>query len=107
MATHDSEALKVPMICVVLGTHKDSSYHSSLCWILAKDIDLMQRSGHLHGQEEESLQASCKIRYKEKEKNHCIFSSQLRADQMPGPPREGQLMCTLFLSTRQQTEQHQ
>ena len=29
-------------------------------------------------------------------KNHYIFSSQLRADQMPGPPREGQLMCTLF-----------
>ena len=28
-------------------------------------------------------------------KNHCIFSSQLRADQMPGSPREGQLMCTL------------
>ena len=34
-----------------------------------------------------------------------IFSSQVRADQMPGPgpgpPREGQLMCTLFLSMRQ------
>ena len=27
--------------------------------------------------------------------------SQLRADQMPGPPREGQLICTLFLSMRQ------
>ena len=39
-------------------------------------------------------------------KNHYIFSSQLRADQMPGPPRDGQLMCTLFLSTRQQIEQH-
>ena len=34
-------------------------------------------------------------------KNHYIFSSQLRADQMPGPPRVGQLMCTLFLSMRQ------
>ena len=34
----------------------------------------------------------------EEKKNHNIFSSQLRADQMPGPPREGQLMCTLFLS---------
>ena len=35
----------------------------------------------------------------EKKKNDLIFSSQLRADQMPGPgdpPREGQLMCTLF-----------
>ena len=32
----------------------------------------------------------------EKKKNHYIFSSHLRADQMPGPPREGQLMCTLF-----------
>ena len=27
-------------------------------------------------------------------------SSQLRADQMPGPRREGQLMCTVFLSMR-------
>lgn len=36
-----------------------------------------------------------------KKKNHYIFSSQPRADQMPGPPREGQLMCTLFLSTHQ------
>ena len=37
----------------------------------------------------------------ESELNHCIFSSQFRADQMPGPPWEGQLMCTLFLSMRQ------
>ena len=29
---------------------------------------------------------------KKKKKNHNNFSSQLRADQMPGPPREGQLM---------------
>ena len=29
------------------------------------------------------------------------LSSQLRADQMPGSPREGQLMYTLFLSRRQ------
>ena len=36
-----------------------------------------------------------------KKKNCYIFSSQLGADQMPGPPREGQLMCTLFLSMRQ------
>ena len=27
-----------------------------------------------------------------KKKNHYILSSQLRADQMPGPPREGQLI---------------
>ena len=33
--------------------------------------------------------------------NHYIFCSQCRADQMPGLPREGQLMCTLFLSMRQ------
>ena len=33
--------------------------------------------------------------------NHCMFSCQLRADEMPGPPREGQLMCTLFLSMHQ------
>ena len=33
-------------------------------------------------------------------KNHYIFSSQLRADHMPGPPRKGQLMCTPFLSLR-------
>ena len=38
------------------------------------------------------------------EENHHIFSSQLRAGQMPGPPREGQLMCTLFLSMRQGRE---
>ena len=31
-----------------------------------------------------------------KENNYYIFSSQVRADQMPGPPWEGQLMCTLF-----------
>ena len=36
-----------------------------------------------------------------KKKNHHIFSSQLRVDQMPGPPWEGQLMCVLFLSMRQ------
>ena len=36
-----------------------------------------------------------------KKKNQYIFSSQLRADQMPGPTREGQLICTLFLSMRQ------
>ena len=29
-----------------------------------------------------------------------IFSSQLRADQMPGSPWEGLLMCTLNLSMR-------
>ena len=38
-----------------------------------------------------------------KKKSHCIFSSQIRADQMPGAPRKGQLMCTLFLSMRQET----
>ena len=32
--------------------------------------------------------------HKAKKKNHYIFSSQFRADQMPGPPREGQLICT-------------
>ena len=36
-----------------------------------------------------------------KKKNHYIFSSQLRADQMPGPPRKGQLMWTFFLNTHQ------
>ena len=36
-----------------------------------------------------------------------ILSFTARADQMPGPPQEGQLMCTLFLSSRQETEQHQ
>ena len=36
-----------------------------------------------------------------KKKNHYIFSSLLRADQMPGPPREGQLMWTFFLNTHQ------
>ena len=32
--------------------------------------------------------------------NHYILSSQLRANQMSGPPWEGQLMRTVFLSTR-------
>ena len=40
------------------------------------------------------------VSLEKKKKNHHIFPSQLRADQMPGPPREGPLMCTLFLSTR-------
>ena len=33
----------------------------------------------------------------QKKKNQCIFSSQHRAGQMPGPPRKGQLMFILFL----------
>ena len=42
----------------------------------------------------------------EEKKNHYIFPSQVRADHIPAPPREGQLimthrMCTLFLSMRQ------
>ena len=38
-----------------------------------------------------------------KKKHHYMFSScsQFRANQMPGPPREVQLMCRLFLSMRQ------
>ena len=36
-----------------------------------------------------------------RKKNHYTLSSRLRADQMPGPSQEGQLMCTLFLSMRQ------
>ena len=31
-----------------------------------------------------------------KKKTHHIFSRQLKADQMPGPPREGQLILTFF-----------
>ena len=38
----------------------------------------------------------------QKKKNHYIFSSQLRANQMPGPPQAGQLMFTLLLSTSHQ-----
>ena len=34
------------------------------------------------------------------EEGSFVFASQFRADQMPGPPRKGQLMCILFLSTR-------
>ena len=40
-------------------------------------------------------------RQQRKKRNHCTFSSQLRADQMPGPSwelLEGQLMYILFLS---------
>ena len=36
-----------------------------------------------------------------KKKNHDIFFSQLRIDHVPGPPWEGWLMCTLFLSMHQ------
>ena len=42
-----------------------------------------------------------KVIQKKKKENHYIFSSQLRADQMPGPPREGQLMWTPFPNTHQ------
>ena len=34
-----------------------------------------------------------------KKKNYYIFSSQLRADQMPGPPREVQLTNDFFLDS--------
>ena len=47
-----------------------------------------------------SLYAALNLRLKKK-KNTYICSSQLRADQMPGSPREGQLMWALSLSTRQ------
>ena len=36
----------------------------------------------------------------QQKKIHHVCSSQVRADQMPGPPWEGQLMCILFLSMR-------
>jgi hypothetical protein len=39
-------------------------------------------------------------RLQKKKKNLYVFSSQLRADQKPGSPWEGQLMCTLFSSMR-------
>ena len=38
---------------------------------------------------------------KKKPEIHYIFSRQLRADQIPSPPQEGQPMCTLFQSMRQ------
>ena len=48
------------------------------------------------------------LAYKEKKKKiHSISSSHLRADKTPGPPREGQLLCVLFLGMRQQTNQLQ
>ena len=34
-----------------------------------------------------------------KKKNHDIFPSQLRADQMPGPPREVQLTHDFLLDS--------
>ena len=37
----------------------------------------------------------------EEKKNQYTCPSQVRADQIPGSPQEGQLMCTLFLSMRQ------
>ena len=47
------------------------------------------------------LRGKCNVSVLTMKQNHYTFSSQLRADQMPGPPQEGQLMCTLFLSMRQ------
>ena len=38
---------------------------------------------------------------KKNKENHDIFSSKLRVDQMPGPPRERQPTCTLFLNMHQ------
>ena len=38
-----------------------------------------------------------------KKKDHYIFFSQLGADQMPGPLREVQLTCELFLDWHQYT----
>ena len=46
------------------------------------------------------------MKEKKKKKKHYRFSSQPRADQMHGPPQEGQLMCTLFLSMRHYSKQH-
>ena len=62
-----------------------------------------------HGAEmqmQQSIWQACgadsgKMLQKKKKKNHYLFSSQLRADQMRGPPREGQLMWTPFLNTHQ------
>ena len=60
---------------------------------------------HLQLHLEFALHCSLKGTIRMKKKNHYIFSSQLRADQMPGPPPplppEGQLMCTPFLSMHQ------
>ena len=59
------------------------------------------------GRKQRTRSALEHLERQKKKKNHNIFSSQLRADQMPGPPREGQLMCTLFLSMCQYSKQHQ
>ena len=59
------------------------------------ELDMMKTQSHC------THKAALKLQYCRKKKNRHIFSSQLRADQMPAPPQEGQLMCTLFLSMRQ------
>ena len=43
--------------------------------------------------------ASAVINQTQRRENHYISSSQLRADQMPGPPREVQLTNDFFLAS--------
>ena len=41
-----------------------------------------------------AVMEECTSTSEKKKKNHYIFSSQRRADQVPGSPRKGQLVCT-------------
>ena len=50
---------------------------------------------------------ACDVQFSLKKGIITSFPANFRAAQMPGPPWEGQLMCALFSSTRQGSEQHQ
>ena len=92
---------------------------SKLRRVLSSQKQLFVRSEHDVGPQRPSInpgsqmRKSCVMllctdcRRSSRKKNHYNSSSQLRADQMPGPPRDGQLRCTLFQSMRRYTEQHQ
>ena len=81
-------------IVLEVETSKSSKHLSSLERHVL-ELAMMKTQSHcIH-------KAALKLEYCRKKKNCYIFSSQLRADQMPVPPREGQLMCTLFLSMPQ------
>ena len=87
---------------------------SKLRRLLSSKKQLFVRSEHQVGPQRPNINPGSQTRKscilllctdctRKKNSNHYNSSSQLRADQMPGPPRDGQLMCTLFQSMRRYT----
>ena len=85
---------------------RSASHLARLCRALSAGQSkwLPSHTSHFHLQPHLEFALPCTLKgtIRMKKKNYCIFSSQLRADQMPGSPSplppEGQLMCTPFLS---------